>query len=64
MISLPGQVDVSRHTIRYMGTSRDFYVAETPRGYMGIRPGVGPTGELAVADLIRNYLAHVAEENP
>jgi hypothetical protein len=50
---MPKIVELSRVVVHYSGTSRDFYVAQVPE----ILPGVGPTAELAVADVLRNFIA-------
>jgi hypothetical protein len=61
-MSMPGNVDVIRFPVRYMGVTRDFYLAQLPGDFAGVSPGVGPSAETAVADLFRNYLARNENE--
>lgn len=58
-IRLPSQVTLTRFTVRSVNTRdgfnsvRDYYLAGLP----GITPGIGPSAELAVTDVLRNYVA-------
>ena len=54
---MPGTVTVTRFPVRYSGIVRDFYRATLP----GITPGIGPSAELAVTDVLRNYAAACEE---
>jgi len=64
------EVTVTRFTVRYSGTIRDFYKAvlpappppdedafTLPSTPPRIAPGIGTSAELAVADALRNYAA-------
>lgn len=56
---MPGTVTITRFTIRSVNTRdgfnsvRDYYLADLA----GITPGIGPSAELAVTDVLRNYVA-------